>query len=67
MPRTASSTAARQIQTSGVRQLQADREFRDRPVDEASVEGGTPVKEKVVLSLGVIVCALHGHALTTVP
>ena len=36
-------------------------------VDEASVEGGPPVKEKVVLSLGVIVCALHGHALTTVP
>ena len=67
MPRPAASTAAKQKQTSGVRQLQADREFRYRPVDEASVDGGPPVKAKIVLSFGVMVCALHGHALTTVP
>ena len=67
MPRTAAGTAAKQIQTSGVRQLQADRAFRDRPVDEDSVDGGPPVKAKIVLSFGVMVCALHGHALTTIP
>lgn len=67
MPRAAAAAAAKQIQTSGVRQLQADCVFRDRPVEEASVDGGPPVKGKIVMSLAVMVCALRGHALTTVP